>query len=113
MTTTATGGVYFQIPLRATPQSLGVVLLGVSYNLRTRWSRASNCWTISLYDVDNNLLVGEVPMVTGCDLLGQYAYLGIGGGLLVYDTSGPPDAVPGFASLGVTAQLLFFPYAVS
>jgi hypothetical protein len=101
---------YFQFPLRPTPQTFAASLLGVTYNFRTWWSPSQTCWCVDIADVDNVPVVGSIPLVTGADLLEQYEYLGIGGGLVVYDTAGPPDSVPGYADLGVTGQLLFFAY---
>ena len=99
------------LPLQPFPQRLSVSLLGTFYNLRTRWSNASNCWMMDIADQDNNPIVGSICLVTGADLLEQYGYLGIGGGLLVETTQGPPNTVPGFRDLGVTAQVFFLPYA--
>ena len=107
MSSSVTG---YVLPLKPYPQRLTTLLNGVSYNMRTRWSNMSNCWMLDLADVDNNPMVGSIPLVTGANLLSQYDYLGIGGGLYVYDTSGPPDAVPGFSGLGVIGFVAFIPY---
>lgn len=101
----------YQLPLLPQPQTLQVLLLGVTYSLRTRWSVSQNCWCLDIADQDNNALVGSIPIVTGADLLEQYGYLEIGGGLYVFNTQGAPDTVPGFSNLGTTALLLFIPYA--
>jgi hypothetical protein len=101
---------FYQIPTTPWPRVWTTSLLNVTYTLRTRWSNLSNCWMLDISDVDNNLLIGSIPLVTGADLLEQYQYLEIGGGLIIQNTSGPPDTVPGYSSLGVTSQLLFFPY---
>lgn len=100
----------FALPLSPQPQTLSVTLLGTTYNLRTRWSQLQNCWCIDFADQDNNPIVGSIPLVTGADLLQQYLYLNFGGGLYVYDSQLPPNMVPGFTDLGVTAQILFVPY---
>jgi hypothetical protein len=101
------------IPFKPYPQRLTTQFGGATYNLRTRWSNMSNCWMMDLADADNNPLVGSIPLVTGADLLEQYGYLAIGGGLYVYSTSGPPDSVPGFNDLGVTGFVVFIPYEVA
>ena len=51
-----------------------------------------------------NLLVSGIPLVTGVNLLEQYAHLGFGGGLYVQTTSNP-DEVPTFTNLGVDGLL--------
>ncbi len=66
---------------------------------------------MDIADASGNPMVGSIPLVTGADLLEQYAYLGFGGALLVVTTQGPPDTVPGFGDLGVTSSVFFLPYA--
>ena len=101
------------LPLQPYPQRLVTQLGSVTYNLRTRWSNTSNCWMIDIADEDNVPIVGSIPMVTGANLLEQYDYLDIGGGLYAYSTVGPPDAVADFTALGVTAFLIYIPYATA
>lgn len=102
----------FVLPLRpSTPQEFVTQLNGVSYTLRTRWLTPSSCWVMDIGDVDNNPMVGSIPLVPGVDLLEQFGYLGIGGALVAYNTQGPPDMVPGFNDLGVTVRVAFVPYA--
>jgi hypothetical protein len=101
----------YPLPLISQPQILSVMLLGITYNLRTRWSVGSNCWVIDIADQDNNSLATSIPLITGADILEQYRYLNIDGGLYVQESSGPPDVVPGFTQLGGTGQLLFIPYS--
>ena len=83
----------------------------VIYTLRTRWSDPSQCWLLDISDVDNSLIVGSIPMVTGADLLEQYRYLGFVGSLFAYTTQGPADTVPTLAGLGITSQVAYFPDA--
>jgi hypothetical protein len=111
MTQTVTTIDGFILPLKPYPQRLVTQLGSISYNLRTRWSNASNCWMMDIADEDNVPIVGSIPLVTGADLLEQYRYLAIGGGggLYSYSTIGPPDAVAGFLDLGVTSFVVFIP----
>lgn len=101
----------YALPLEATPQRLSINLLGVSYNLQTRWSAAQGAWLLDIRDADNNLIYGPIPLVTGADLLGQVKYLNIGGALIIQNTAAPIGAVPNFTSLGLTAQVVFLPYS--
>ena len=57
-------------------------------------------------DVNGNPLVSGIALVTGADLLGQYAYLGIGGQLIVM-TDGDPSAIPTFTNLGIESHLYY------
>jgi hypothetical protein len=97
------------IPFSPRPQRLITTLGTVTYNLRTRWSNPSNCWLLDIADVDNNLIIGGIPMITGADLLEQYRYLGFVGSLFAYSTDGPPDMVPTLIGLGITAQVAYIP----
>lgn len=96
----------FEIPLQATPQTLSVSLVGVTYNLTVRWNQISLAWVLDIYDQNNNLLVGGIPLVTGRNLLEPYGYLNIGGQLQV-QTDTDTLAQPTFANLGSTAHLYF------
>ena len=94
------------IPLIASPQTLSISLNGVLYNLSLAWNTISASWTLDIADVNNNDLITGIPLVTGCDLLEQYAYVGIDGSLYVV-TSGDPSATPTFLTLGNASNLCF------
>ncbi len=103
--------IWYTIPfVPNTPQRFSVALLNITYNLRTRFSKGSLAWMLDLSDTDNNLIIGSIPLVTGCDLLEQYHYLEIGGGLYVNNSGIPNNNVPRFQDLGVNSQLVFIPY---
>jgi hypothetical protein len=98
----------YQIPLIAAPQQLIISLGGTQYTLTVKWNPDpnANCWVIDIGDANNNLIIGGIAMVTGCDLLGQFAYLNFGGKLIAsttYDTASPPT----FTNLGDGAYLYF------
>ena len=97
---------YYEIPIQAgTPQTLSITLGGTEYQLSFNYR---NCvqggWTVDISDAFGNEILFGVPLVTGCDLLAQYAYLNFGGGLFV-QTTNDPDAVPTFENLGDGAVL--------
>ena len=99
----------YEIPLSPTPQTLSIVLAGVTYNLRFDYANAPEAgWYMDISDASLNPLVCGVPLVTGADLLAQYGYLGIGGKLFVA-TDGDAGAVPTFTNLGVDPHLYFQP----
>jgi predicted Zn-dependent protease with MMP-like domain len=97
-----------EIPLSGQAQSFQVVILNVTYVFTLIWRDAASEWVLDIADVNTNPLIQGIPLVTGGDLLGQYAYLGLGFQLWVA-TDGEPDAVPTFANLGTQAHL----YAVT
>ena len=97
----------FGIPL-SPPETFTISLAGVTYTLRVQYRNApgGGGWYLDIGDSQGNPLVQGIAMVTGCDLLGQYAYLGIGGGLVL--TSGKtPDEPATFDNLGSDVGLYF------
>ncbi len=96
----------YEIPFSPQPQTFTIALAGVSYRLTTRWCGAMSAWALDIAGPDNLPLVSGIPIVTGADLLGPYAYLGIGGSIFV-QSSGDLDAVPGFNDLGASGLVFF------
>jgi hypothetical protein len=96
----------FLVPfIPATPQSLQISINGVTYTMKVRFCVPANCWMLDLSDVSgNNPILQGIPLITGTDLLSQFAYLGLGFSLLV-QSNNDPTAVPTFASLGLTGNL--------
>lgn len=98
----------FEIPLSpGGGQRFTVPLLGVTYTFELRWCETGGTgWVLDIGDNAGNSLADGIPLVTGCDLLGQLAYLGIGGQLIMQTNSGS-DAVPTFDNLGVESKMFF------
>ena len=94
------------IPLQVgVPQTFTATLSGVSYQLTLQYRNATaGGWVLDIADASGNPIVSGIPLVTGANLLAQYAYLGFTGGLWVQTTS-DPDAVPTFTNLGDDGQL--------
>jgi hypothetical protein len=99
----------YTIPVSpGTPQTFQLALAGVTYTLTLTWNWRNQAWNLDIADVLGNDLVTGIPVVTGCDLLGQFAYLGFGGTLVAQTTNDQDaDEVPTFTTLGDTAQLYF------
>ncbi|WP_436286583.1 phage baseplate plug family protein [Robbsia andropogonis] len=95
---------YSEIPLSSKPQTLTVSLGGTTYQLTVKWNAVSSCWVLDIADSTGAGIVSGIPMITGADLLGQYAYLGISGALYC-QTDNDPSAVPTFSNLGTTGHL--------
>lgn len=97
----------YEIPLSPAPQTFSILLAGVSYQLTVRYVDApEGGWLLDIADQAGNVILCGAPLVTGHDLLHQYAYLGIGGQLIV-QTDADHDAVPTFGNLGVESHLYF------
>ena len=97
----------YEIPLDAQAQTFSIVLGTTVYKLTVTWNIPLNCWILNIADTDSNPIIQGIPLVTGVDLLGQYAYLGLGGSLVVQSLGPDPSVVPSYSSLG-SSGLLFF-----
>lgn len=95
-----------EIPLTANPQTFAIALAGITYNLTVKWSLQTGTWILDIADANNNALIQGIPLVTGCDLLAQYGYVGIGGQLRV-QTDNDADALPTVDNLGEESHLYF------
>lgn len=86
-------------------QTVSVVLINITYRFTLQWREAAQTWFLDIADDAGDPLVQGIALVAGSNLLHQYQYLGLGGGLVVMCDTGT-DA-PTFENLGVSAHLLF------
>jgi hypothetical protein len=98
----------YEIPLIPAPQTLQINLSNISYQLRVTWNWVMGCWILDMYDSEGNALVLGNAMVTGADLLEQFAYLGFPGALLVQSDQASL-APPTFSNLGMLSHLYYVP----
>jgi hypothetical protein len=96
----------YEIPLSPEPQEFAIDLAGLPVAARLAWCRDSACWCLDLLDAAGAELLVGLPVVSGCDLLGQHPELGIGGALLA-QTDHDADAAPTFDNLGTSGRLYF------
>lgn len=97
----------YEIPLTAEAQRFAIQLAGKVYQMTLQWrNNAQGGWVLDIADAEGTLIVSGIALVTGTDLLGQYDYLGIGGSLLVLNSSGGDEA-PTFTDLGTDTHLVF------
>ena len=99
MTTTA-----YEIPLDSDLQTFQVSLNGTTYQIRLLWNYFEGGWFIDLQDTSGNAIIGSMPLVTGADLLEQFAYENFGVHLVV-QTDHDVFAVPTYDNIGVTSHL--------
>lgn len=98
----------FEIPLSAHPQKFTITLSGTEYEMLLLWRNATGVgWTLDIADNQGSPLIQGIPLVTGCNLLEQYGYLGFEGALWV-QTTVDPDAVPTFDNLGTGSHLYWY-----
>jgi hypothetical protein len=105
----------YEIPLSPQAQRVRVDIGAATYTLTLRWNQFMAAWVMDIHDLNDIPLalrgLNGVPLVTGTDLLGQFRYLGIGGGVpMIAMTIGPgrsPDEVPSYTDLGIDSHLFF------
>lgn len=96
----------YEVPLTAKSQIFQISMGGVVYTITLFWNQAAACWMINLDDGSNVPIIHGIPLVTGIDLLTQYAYLNLGGQLVV-QTDYSPDVLPTLTNLGSESHLYF------
>lgn len=98
----------FKIPVTNEPQSFEIALAGKNYTCICRYNYMTEAgWILDFSDVDTGeVIVTNIPLVTGVDLLDGLEYLGFGGKLYVR-TDGDDFAVPTLENLGVESFLYF------
>jgi hypothetical protein len=95
-----------EIPLKATPQKVGVTLNTVDYQLVVVWNDQNQTWVMDILDSNGENLACGLPLVTANDLLEQLRYLGFNGQMIV-QTDFNATAIPTFENLGNTSHLYF------
>lgn len=96
----------YEIPLSPHPQTLTVTLPNgteIGMSLIYQFNQ-DNCWILNISDAEGNPLVSGIPLVTGADLLEQYAYLGLGIAMWC-STDGNLSQPPQWYDLGTGAHL--------
>lgn len=97
----------YEVPLSPQAQDFTIALGGVTYQVRLMWREAvEGGWFLDFSDATGAPILQGVPLVTGADLLAQYAHLGFVGSLVV-QTDHDPDAIPTFTNLGELSHLYF------
>ena len=95
------------VPLSQAPNQSFAVQLTVdgqplTLNLLLSYSYMSGWWQMQISDVNNNILIGSVPLITGwypgANLLAQYGYLSIGSAYIL-NTGNVNSDYPGVDSL--------------
>jgi hypothetical protein len=102
---------YVEIPLTPVSQTFFIALGTIQYQLAVTWRGTIaggdlDGWFLDISDQAGNALVQGIPLVTGADLLEQYAFLGIGNGAQLWvATDGDPSATPTSTNLGTLSHL--------
>jgi len=64
-----------EIPLSADNQQFAITISGAAYRIRLVWR--DSFWCLDLLYSDQTPIALSLPLITGADLLGQHAYLGL------------------------------------
>lgn len=96
-----------EIPLTADNQTFSITLNGNALTMRIVW-RDKMGWVLDLQNSSDEDIIAGIPLVTGIDLLAQYAYLGLGFSLAVA-CDDPATEYPTQTGLGTASHL----YAVT
>lgn len=103
------------IPLTASPNQNFAVNLQVdgaalTLNFTLTWSEMAGYWVLAVFDVNNNLLIDSIPLITGWypagNILAQYGYLKIGSAFILNEGNSFSD-YPGKTDLGSAWALLW------
>lgn len=91
-----------EIPLSPNNQTFSTQLNGGTYQISIVWRETF--WSLDLMDSAGVLIAGSIPLITGYDLLLQYAYLSLGFSLIVVcDVAGQEN--PTKTDLGIYSHL--------
>jgi len=96
----------YEIPLSPEPQKFSIQLADRTYQMRFYWCKYHGSWMFDLGDSLNAPILQGIPVVTGTDLLGQYAHLELGGAIIA-QTDYDPDVVPTYENLGQLGRVFF------
>lgn len=92
-----------EIPLTADNQRCSIDIAGRTYQIGIIWRESG--WIMDLLNERSVPIMTGIPLVTGVDLLGQYAYLGLGFKLIVV-CDDPEQIYPTQYDLGAGSHLL-------
>lgn len=95
-----------EIPLSPENQQFSISLAGQSFQMSVTWRAVF--WCLDIMDSGGNDLIKGIPLITGADLMAQYAYLNLGFSLYV-GCDDPANENPTEADLGINSHL----YAVT
>lgn len=92
-----------ELPLTPQNRAFSATIAGSLYKIAVIWR--AGCWCLDLSNSSDTLIIGSIPLVTGADLLEQYAYLGLGFALFVVCDSDGQD-YPTENDLGISSHLV-------
>jgi hypothetical protein len=100
------------VPLSSAPnQSFNITMTidgaPLTLQLAFRFSEMAGYWVMTVFDRLANLLLDSIPLLTGANVLGQYAYLNIGSAFVINASGITTMDYPIASNLGVDFLLLW------
>lgn len=99
----------YSIPLAGVPEVFAITIAGTEYGLSLSYRDAADGgWTLDIANSTDNVgapILCGIPLVTGVDLLEQFAYLGLGFALYVVTEGDPLQSAPTLTGLGTATHL--------
>ena len=80
--------------------------MAATKKIRLVWNSIMSCWVLDLLEEDGTPFLTGIAVVTGCNLVEQFKYLGLEGRLIA-QTLNETDAVPTYENLGTNGLLYF------
>ena len=105
-----------QIPLTTQPNQTFEIPLDVNgttirLTLTIRYNEMANYWVMTVGDTNGNILVDNVPLITGtwpaANILDAYQYLGIGSAYVINASNASVNDYPNASSLGIDFVLIW------
>lgn len=97
-------------PNQTVTVSLSVDGQPLTRTLFVHYNEVANYWSVSVFDVNNNLLV-VFPMLTGndpaCNMLRQFSFLEIGSAYVINESGSLSPNYPNNTNLGTGFQLIW------
>lgn len=101
---------YYEIPCNpdgAPSFSETVNINGSYYVLKFDWNTRDDVWLLSIFDTDNNVIIGNMKLVVDYELMSMHKVLGMPNvRLFLFDFSGQSEAC-GFDDLGNRCKLVY------
>lgn len=92
-----------EIPLTADNQQFSITIAGAIWQISIIWR--DPIWVMGIQSDGGKPVISGIPLVTGADLLAQYAYMGLGFKLVVVCDDSTQD-YPTKTDLGGRSHLL-------
>jgi len=104
------------VPLDDSPNQTWQVAISINGAVQTffvslSFNEVAGYWVMEIYDSNQNLILSDIPVVCGLDLLRQYQYLQIGS-IYILNVGNSPTDSPTSTNLGSSFVMVWTDNAV-